>query len=267
MEEFLSGLSGFALGWLFCRTVWKGKTDSTSFVAEQLNRNVDEAEMRYLDGLRRELANEIMAADTDAMYRVFHKSRQYEKDLRKAGKERIDADFEALCMKYPSFQDFEPFGMMHFVAYEDARSSLDTGDLADRYTDISQTLIINAARKGTSFEVFSDRESEQLDKAIRKSKDRAFKKRMLDAMERYHVLMRALRDVAGGNDVNVYEDGTVSVRSVFVEYSPEIGYGIHFADTNEFGLHTVFFDDEKDRTYRSYYRSDSKFKEQGYLET
>lgn len=267
MEEFLTGLSGFALGWLFCRTVWKEKSDSTRFVAEKLIRDVDEAERRYLDGLRRQLANEIMADDTEAMHRAFHKLRTYEKDLRKAGKERIDADFKALCMKYPAFQDFEPYGTMHFVAYQDATSSLDTGDLVDRYADISQMLIINAARKGTTFEVFSDREAEQLDKAIRKRKDREFKKRMLDAMERYGALLRALRNVPGGDDARGYDDGTVSIRSVFVEHSPEIGYGIHFADTNEFGLHTVFFDDERDKTYRSYYRSDPKFKEQGYLDT
>ncbi len=267
MEEFLTGLSGFALGWLFCRTVWKGKSDSTRFVAEKLNRDVDEAEMRYLDGLRRELANEIMSDGTDAMHRAFHKMRTYEKDLRKAGEERIDADFKALCMKYPVFQDFEPYGTMHFVAYQDARSSLDTPDLVERYSDISQMLIINAARKGTTFEVFSDREAEQLDKAIRKRKDRAFKKRMLDAMDRYHVLLRALRNVPGGIDVNTYDDGTVSIRSVLVEYSPEIGYGIHFADSGEYGLHTVFFDDERDKEFLSYYRSDAKFKEQQILDT
>jgi hypothetical protein len=266
VEELLSGVSGFALGWLFCKTVWKGKTDAIRSVAEQLNRNVDEAEMRYLDGLRRELANEIMLADTDAFYRSFHKSRQYEKDLRKAGKERIDAEFKALCMKYPSFQDFEPFGTMHFVSYQDARASLDIEDLTDRYTDIAKMLIINSARKGTSFEVFSDRESEQLDKAIRKQKDRAFKRRMLDAMERYDAFRRSLRNVERENDVRVYEDGTVSVRSVFVENSPEIGYGIHFIDTAEYGLHTVFIDDERDRTLRFYYRSDNKFKEQWHLD-
>ncbi|WP_446993340.1 hypothetical protein [Rhizobium leguminosarum] len=86
-------------------------------------------------------------------------------------------------------------------------------------------------------------------------------------MERYHVLMRALRNVPGGDDVRDYDDGGVSVRPVPIEYSPEIGYGIHFADTGEYGLHTVFFDDERDKTYRSYYRSDSKFKEQQYLDT
>ncbi|WP_173419056.1 hypothetical protein [Ensifer adhaerens] len=263
----MTGVSGFAVGWLFCRTVWKGKSDSTRFVAEKLNRDVDEAEMRYLDGLRRDLANEIMVDDTEAMHRAFHKLLTYEKDLRKAGKERIDADFKALCLKYPAFQDFEPYGTMHFVASQDARSSLDTNDLIDRYADISQMLIINAARKGTTLEVFSEREAEQLDKAIRKRKDRAFENRLRDAMERYYALLRALRNVPGGIDVNTYDDGTVSIRSVLVEHSPEIGYGIHFADTNEYGLHTVFVDDDRDKTYRSYYRSDSKFKEQQYLDT
>ena len=267
MEEFLTGLSGFALGWLFCRTVWKGKSDSTRFVAEELNRNVDEADMRYLECVRRELANEMIAEDTEAMYRAFHKMRQYEKDLKKDGKERIDADFKSICMKYPSFQEFDPFRTRHFVAYQDARSSMDISDLVDRYSDISQFLIINAARKNLSWEIFDDKEAEQLDKAIGKRKDRAFRKRMIDAMERYHALMRAVRNVPGGDDLRDYDDGVVSVRPVPVEYSPEIGYGIHFTDTGEFGLHTVFFDDDRDRTFRSYYRSDPKFKEQGYLDT
>ncbi|MGR9423622.1 hypothetical protein [Rhizobium leguminosarum] len=174
MEELLAGLSGFALGWLFCRTVWKGKSDSMRSVAEKLNRNVDEAEMRYLECLRRELANEMIAEDTEAMYRAFHKMRQYENDLKKDGKERIDADFKSICRKYPSFEEFDPFGTRHFVAYQDARSSMDISDLVDRYSDISQFLIINAARKNLPWELFDDKEAEQLDKAIRNRKDRGF---------------------------------------------------------------------------------------------
>ncbi|NKK66688.1 hypothetical protein GFL88_24785 [Rhizobium leguminosarum bv. viciae] len=223
MEEFLIGLSGFALGWLFCRTVWKGRSDSTRFVAEKLNRDVDEAEMRYLECLRRELANEMMAEDTETTYQVFHKMRQYEKDLKKDGKQRIDADFKSICMKYPSFQEFDPFGTRHFIDYQDARSSMDISDLVDRYSDISQFLIINAARKNLPWELFDDKEAEQLNKAIRKRKDRVFRKRMLDAMGRYHVLMRALRNVRAGDDVRDYDDGVVSVRPVSVEYSPGIG--------------------------------------------
>ncbi|MGR9444978.1 hypothetical protein ACU8NT_23915 [Rhizobium leguminosarum] len=116
----------------------------------------------------------MIAEDTEAMYRAFHKMRQYENDLKKDGKERIDADFKSICRKYPSFEEFDPFGTRHFVAYQDARSSMDISDLVDRYSDISQFLIINAARKNLPWELFDDKEAEQLDKAIRNRKDRGF---------------------------------------------------------------------------------------------
>ena len=260
MESLLVGGVGFALGWLLCRAAWKGRYSSILSIARRLNSDVDDAEMRYLEGLRRELANEIMTDDTSAMYRAFHKMQKYELDLRQADKQRIDAGFKSLCSKYPAFADFEPFGTMHFVAYRDARWALDTCHLIEVYCDISQMLIINSVQKGRLAKVFSERESKQLDKVIIKCKDRAFEKRLIQAMEYYNVYRRA-HGPSIREGVDVYSDGVVSVRPVSIKCGDEIGYGIYFLDTDEYGLHTIYHDHEREKYCRSYYRSDSTFSE------
>ncbi|MBB2868597.1 UNVERIFIED_ORG: hypothetical protein GGI63_005241 [Rhizobium esperanzae] len=264
MEELLSGAAGVVLGWMACRMGWKDRTESLKSIAKQLDCNVDEAEMRYLEVLRREIAQEIMSDDADAMYRAFHKTRDYERELRRGDKARIDADFKSLCHKVPAFQDFDVLGTRHFVAYPDARSSLSTEDLVDNYLDITRMLIINAARKATPHEVTGGDEADQLDKAIRRRKDRAFKARIIDAVERYHSYNNARSKEGLGR--RGYDDGKLFVTFVLPEYSPEHGYGVHFADTGEYGLNTVYVDDNG-KPFRSYYRSDASFKEQRGLDT
>ena len=111
-----------------------------------------------------------------------------------------------------------------------------------------------------------DNQSKQLDVATKKKRDRAFLARMEDAIRRYRIAWRARREANPETDMSVYDDGQVSVRSVFIENSPEVGYGIHFIDTDEYALQTIFVDGDRDKRYVSNYRSDMMFKERGHLE-
>jgi len=248
-------------------------------VVEGMQRHIDEAEHRYLEVLRRELANEIMKDDPVSMQRALDKAHDFARTMIKGGKERVDAEFKALCMKYPNYGDFDQLMTMHFVAYEDARSSMDTEGLVDAYLDTSKMLTLVALKSSSmaltvSDEIqttISEKESKQLDVAIRKRADRLFNKRIDDAMRRYRIAERAARAANTDHHFSTYDDAEVEVRNAAIEYSPEIGYGVFFKDTNEFGMHTFYvYDDRVDAngypkiTYRNY-RSDLTFKKQDSL--
>ncbi|AEG51920.1 hypothetical protein Sinme_0148 [Sinorhizobium meliloti AK83] len=55
------------LGWIAGRIGWTGQTENLKPVAERLDRNLDEAEMRYREVLRREIAPVIISDDTNAI--------------------------------------------------------------------------------------------------------------------------------------------------------------------------------------------------------
>jgi hypothetical protein len=270
MYEALWGVAGIVVGWYLyhwamkkLRRAYKAEVDANS---ERLIRNVDEAEMRYLSTVRREVTQEILNDDPQAFRRAFDKAHQYEIDLRKAAPDRVTSDFASLCHKYPGFVDFEAMGTRHYVSYADARSWKSTEDLVDLYGDITNFLVINAIR-GKKPVLFDDTEVGQLDVALRKRRDRAFEARLKDAVDRFQSYRRA---AASPDDPfsrpEEYSDAKFYARTVMPEYSPEIGVGVHFFDTDEYGVHTWFFDDSRDKTYHSWYRSDRSFKEREILD-
>jgi hypothetical protein len=72
-----------------------------------------------------------------------------------------------------------------------------------------------------------------------------------------------LRDKADAFDITSYETSTLSLRRV--DHIAEVRYGVHFKDTNEFGLYGAFYADDG-KVFRSYYRSDANFEKQEYLD-
>ena len=61
----------------------------------------------------------------------------------------------------------------------------------------------------------------------------------------------------------VYETKVLAVSHV--SHFAESRWGFYFKDTNEFGLYTSFSDDNN-KNYECFYRSDSKFEEEIYLD-
>jgi hypothetical protein len=277
----MTAIAGVVFGTWFGFKISKNERTSVVPVIEGLQRHVDEAEHRYLEVLRRELSNEIMKDDPKSMRRALDKAHEYAREMVRSGKERIDAEWKAICMQYPNYPDFDKLGTHHFVPYEEARQSMDTNDLVDAYLDTSKMMTLLALRSDAMVlhrteeiqQHIIEAESKQLDVVTKRRNDRLFNKRIDDAMQRHRIAERAARGVNPEYHFREYEDTEVDVRRAGIEYSPEIGYGIHFKDTDEFGMHTFYvWDDKVDAngypkiTYRNY-RSDLSFKKQEWLET
>lgn len=77
---------------------------------EEAARNLREAETRYLEVLRREIANLIMGVDPDLMVRAYEKARSWEQETA-GNADRLRADEHALIVKVPMFEEFDRIGI------------------------------------------------------------------------------------------------------------------------------------------------------------
>jgi len=92
-----------------------------------------------------------------------------------------------------------------------------------------------------------------LEKYVQRFKDTRFKNRLKDAIREFRVYE------SNKAPEPLYETAAFSVRRV--RHFAELRYGVHFKDTGEFGLYTVFNDDPGER-YIGFYRSDAAFEKE-----
>jgi hypothetical protein len=112
----------------------------------------------------------------------------------------------------------------------------------------------------------SDKDLEHLEKYALKIKDTKFKQRLDAAIREFFVYTSAktISRLDANADGWVYETDVFAAR--FVPHFAESRYGFHFKDTNEFGLYGVFYADNADKPFQSFFRSDAKFKAEKYLD-
>jgi hypothetical protein len=128
------------------------------------------------------------------------------------------------------------------------------GEVERHYTDLIrfQALQIAVDENWSAIQPpTSEDELAHLERYVRRFKDTRFKDRMKAAIreDRTHQANTA-------EEKPQYETGAFTVRRV--PHFAEVRYGVHFKDTDEFGLYTVFYGDRED-SYIGIYRSDASF--------
>lgn len=227
-------------------------------------RNLDEAECRYLETLRREFANLIMEADPELMRRAYEKAWNWERETAKSP-DRLRADEHALVTRLSRFEEFDRIGTRHFVPYAESRSSLSDDDLLDGYLDLSRMLIFLRNRRqpdvGRRRPLHDEREHKvQLD-TIHRVQDRHFRTRIEDALRRFHAYRQGYgtgkaAPYAGTREA--YSDIEVEVFPLPYGPTPENETGIVFRKTDEYTVSAIFHGDDG-RIVESLYRSDRQF--------
>jgi hypothetical protein len=215
-----------------------------------------ETETRYLEVLRRELANVIVSDDPNKMVAAYYKAWEFEGELSRAASSRVEAELNVLTERYPVYEEFDLLNVRHFVPYSDAANCGEDA-VEERYLDISKFLILKNIKAKSSRPVFSEKESETLRNSMRRESDRRFRAKIEDAMKIYNVARSAAKD--GSFERIDYEDASISVFPL--QHFAESRWGIHFKPTDEFGIYSVFYADNS-KAYRSYYRSDNSFQEE-----
>jgi hypothetical protein len=238
----------------------KAQAPNYNYENARLARNLEEAEVRHLEVLRREIANLIVESDPDLMIRCYEKAWAYEREIT-ASPERAVAEKAALVAKFPMFSDLEMLGTRHFVPYREARDMWSDDDLVERYHEVSRILVFMRRRQEFSADVpvHDAREREVLNDCMQREKDRRFRERIEDAIRRFYAFRAGLEKGDPTTfGVTDFEDAEVEV--IHLPSLPDNEYGITFKKTGEFGVYGFHVFDSGKIMY-SYYRSDAPFKE------
>lgn len=250
-------LTFVALSWWVNRSKRAGQKSLISFSPDRLHERIAVGRQFYLQALQRELANVILSQKLEAFEKAFYRMRDWEAEIDNADKSRRDAEYNLLLEKFPNLEDFDLIGTKHFIQYEDT-FGWDIDDAVECYKEISKFLILDPKRSAGYPTHSFKREAEIFRENVRKYKDRRLKQAMEEAMGRYHA-WRQDRD----NSETEFKDRDYEVILLIGhpsrEFTPEIEYGIVCKMLGEFGIYSFFVDDDRDKTYYSYHRSDSTF--------
>jgi hypothetical protein len=226
----------------------------------RLARNLDEAEVRHLEVLRREIANLIVIVDPDLITRCYDKAWSFERESAE-NPVRAQAEEAALVAKVPMFSDFDLIGTRHFVPYDVARDRISDDELVERYLEISRMLVFMRCGDEVKpeYSVHDEKERKVLEHQMQAKKDRQFRKRIEDAIIRFNAYRTRLeKGDPSSLGVTNFEDPEVEV--IRLPSLPDIQYGIAFKKTGEHGAYEFYVHDDGKIT-RSYFRSNASFKE------
>lgn len=228
-----------------------------------LARNWNEAEVRYLEALRREIANLIVVVDPDLMTRCYDKAWSFEREIAE-NPARAQAEEAALVAKFPMFSDFDLIGTRHFIPYSEARGTVSDEELVERYHEISRMLVFMRPHDefNSKYAVHDEKERKVLYDRMQAEKDRRFRARIEDAIGSYRAYQAGLEKAELSTFGVTFEDAEVEV--IHLPSLPANEYGITFKKTNEFGIYGFYVFDDGKITYH-YCRSDACFKERKFL--
>lgn len=201
---------------------------------------------------RRELGNWMFRTDPDRYRALYDRARLTEARTLAADPAERLALLKRLASDMPYVADFDFVGSREHVTYSDALSHYSYEEVEEKYLDIvrwqSVQIADNPAWKYRP-KPTSDADAEHIVEYTKRLNDTRFKRRLQETMRLYWF---ARPDAGGAVDNDFF-----AVRPV--HHFAENRYGIHFKDTNEFGVFSVFHD--TDRDFESYYRSSPDFTE------
>ncbi len=216
-----------------------------------------DAEKRYIEVLRRELANAIVSDNPNKMVTLYRKGWTFEQEMLKADAARVQAEGDVLTKRYPLYEDFDLLGTRHFVPYSDAVESCEEDAVADRYLDISKFIVLQNIKAKSTRPIFSESEDTILRKTMKREIDHRFRAKIIDAMDKYKM-------VRGADKEGHYENIDYEDRALFIfrlQHIVDLRWGILFKDTQERAIYSVFYDDNS-KAYKSFYRSDDTFQKE-----
>ena len=232
----------------------------------RLTRNLDEAEIRHLEVLRREVGNLIVVNDPDLMVRCYERAWVWERETS-AAPDRLRADEIALVTKIKHFQDFDIINQRHFVPYDEVFCMTSIEDIVDRYLDLSRMLIFMKNRSSLDVirlnSLHDKAEYDILKGSMERIKRLRLRGRIDDALQRCHCYQAGYE--AASSDLlksidQPYSDQEVDVfRLPWRQVTPDNEVGIIFKKTDEYAIYSTFYDSDRERAYKSYYRSDASF--------
>lgn len=246
----LALVGGIVIGfWLGSKATAEGVKPGV----QQLARTQAYDRNNYLRILRRELSNHLMQRDAEAFARLYEKLHYDIERYKTFAKDALVGELRALVERYPQYDDFDLIGTREHVLYPDAFGINGDDDVSDHFRAIVRFQALNAKLDDawSGFRATSEDDLKHLHEYAARVRDAKFKRRLRAAINQFYL--------ARGEDKDAFEMRDFSV--VRVSHIAEIRYGVHFKDTDEYGLFGSFHGDRAE-PYEHYYRSDALFQEQ-----
>src|SRR5579884_196516 len=220
-----------------------------------LRRHLAQDRNRALTLLRRELANWLIRHDTDGYVGVYRDAHRVVAAIKMMSRDAQRRELSQITKKYPFYEDFDMLQTREWVLYEDALSKDCWEDVVNQYTTLIRFQALQASLNPdwADFQLISETELVHLEEYVEQLKDTQFKDRMKAAMRQFRAWEKGRSSYKNNG---VYETGTFIVRRV--THFAESRCGVHFKDTNEYGLYGVFHGDNGE-IYIGIYRTDSCF--------
>jgi hypothetical protein len=164
------------------------------------------------------------------------------------------------------YTDFDLVGTREHVLYADALRMYPVEDIEEHYLNLVKFHALQRALdpdwqfRGAAT---TASDLEHLQSYVQKINDTRFRQRLVAAVREFFAHRRGdpLTDPEGAV---AYETDALAVY--YVRHFAENRYGFHFKETDDFGLYSSFYDDDRDKTYESFYRSDRKLETETYLD-
>ncbi len=243
----------------------------TQHVSHPNRQELDTAQDRalLLMTFRRELANYMVRRDPDRFIELYNQAHNEAREISQLARQLENAALETqhttLCEKHPIYNDFDLFGTREHVLYENAVNMKSLENIEAHYLDLVRFHALQIALDKDWKMIgpaTSHGDLEHLKEYAQRIKDTKFKQRIIDAIDVFYRTRDSYEKIE--DSPIIYENDSFQVQHAYDVAS--IRYGIHFKDTDEYGLYSFFVDDDRDKTYYSYYRSDEKYETEGWLE-
>ena len=274
MNDYLTSLhapsvaTGAVVAFLLCSTVLRRsfgrrlKAERDRVFSEMWRTSAIDRS-NYLAVLKRELANELVRRNPTVYLQNYYRLLDEIERIQKLTEEDARMEFDALCVKYKHYTDFDIVQARDYVLYSDALDWEDDQEIIRTYNDIvSFCLLQGKIDADWHYRCNSPHEQElkHLERYVRRIEDTIFFFRLRQAERDY----RSWQANCEAKFMYAeYENAEYAITPLST--IPEMVYGVRIKATQEYGKFSVLYGDN-DNEYRSYYRSDRFFKKEEVLD-
>ncbi|WP_018321647.1 hypothetical protein [Bradyrhizobium sp. WSM2793] len=215
----------------------------------------------------RELSNYLIELNPDRYCSIYSRALAEQEKLFAADAKLREAQLLNLTERYPVYENFDFIGTRPYVLYRETLERYSEDDLEEHFFNLVR---FHSLQRAASEEwrmqmpMLSKKEEDHLYGYVLKVKDAKFKERMKQAVREFNASRGGkLTDFQLADGSQLYESAEIAVYKLYdIAESVE---GFWFKDTNEYGIHSMFYGDDK--SYESFYRSDRTFEKREVLHT
>jgi hypothetical protein len=207
--------------------------------------------------IRREMANWLFREDPERYSLICSRAEILEEEVARMDNKIKTANFVLLADEFP----FDLMGINEYALYSDNFDRRGIEGVEDNYLKVVkyQSLVADANKSFSYLKPTRNFNSETLNKYIERYKDAILLKNLKDVVEKY--------DWYRSGKFPEYVKIPWETGQFIIQYVPDFAerrLGIKLKKTNEFGIYSIFIDDN-DKIYKQFYKCSDTFENESLL--